>query len=173
MSQSCFFLGFLSQNSLWKLFTIHGYKGYLYWCVFGMWKVRFVTNRVVWWLDLVTWLSRESEPQVNCLARLEVLSCSTPAGVTLQLPCMLHICASFGDLPTASQSWYPVARLCWVYTLELFFTLSYILPLHNFHLNTRFLNAELQANWHGIKTIKWLNKFNLTIFPFGYSVTKP
>ena len=27
MSQSCFSLGFLSQNSLWKLSTFHGYKG--------------------------------------------------------------------------------------------------------------------------------------------------
>ena len=155
MSQSCFFLGFLSQNSLWKLFTIHGYKGYLYWCVFGMWKVRFVTNRVVWWLDLVTWLSRESEPQVNCLARLEVLSCSTPAGVTLQLPCMLHTCVSFDDLP--------VARPCWVHTFKLFFTLSHTLPLHDSHLITGFLNAGLQANWHVIKPTKWLIKFNLTI----------
>ena len=30
MSQSCFSLEFLSQNSLWKLFTFRGYKGYLY-----------------------------------------------------------------------------------------------------------------------------------------------
>ena len=27
MSQSWFFLGFLSQNSLWKLSTFNGYKG--------------------------------------------------------------------------------------------------------------------------------------------------
>ena len=27
MSQSCFSLGFLSQNSLWKLSTFLGYKG--------------------------------------------------------------------------------------------------------------------------------------------------
>ena len=31
MSQSCFSLGFLSQYSLWKLSTFHGYNGYLYW----------------------------------------------------------------------------------------------------------------------------------------------
>ena len=92
MSQSCFSLGFLTQNSLYKLSTIHGYKGYLFWCVFGMQKVRFVTNRVVWWLGLTTWLSRKSESRANCLAKLEVLSCNTPAGVTLQLPCMLHTC---------------------------------------------------------------------------------
>ena len=165
MSQSCFSLGFLSQNFLWKLSTIRGDMGSLYRCVFGMRKIRFVTNRVVWRFGLATWLSRESKPQANCLARLEVLSCSPSTGVTLQLPYMLHTCASFGDLPAMSP--------CWMHTLELFFTLSHTLPLHESHLNTWFLNAELQENWHIIKPTKWLIKFNLTISPFGYSVTKP
>ena len=31
VNQSCFSLEFLSQNSLWKLSFICGYKGYLYW----------------------------------------------------------------------------------------------------------------------------------------------
>ena len=104
MSQSCFSLGFLSQNILWKLSTIRGYKGYLYWCVFGMRKVRFVTNKVVWRLGLVTWLSHEFKQRANCLARLEILSYNAPAGVTLQLPCMLHTCTSFGDLPAARSN---------------------------------------------------------------------
>ena len=34
----------------------------------------------------------------------------------------------------------------WVHNLELFFTLSHTLPLHDSHLNTEFLNAELQVN---------------------------
>ena len=38
MSQSCFSLGFLSQNSLRKLSIIRGYKGHLCWCVF--WNVK-------------------------------------------------------------------------------------------------------------------------------------
>ena len=67
-----------------------------------MQKVRFVTNRVVWWLGLTTWLSRESKPRANCVDKLEVLSYSAPAGVTLQLPYMLHMCASFGDLQAMS-----------------------------------------------------------------------
>ena len=154
---------FFSQNSLWKLSTIRGYKGYLYWCVFGMRKVRFVTNRVVWRLGLAAWLSHEFEPWANCLARLKVLSCSALVGVILQLPYMVHTCASFGDLPVVSQPQDPVARNYWVHTFELFFILSHTLPLHEFHLNIRFLNAELQANWYGIKPTKWLNKFNLTI----------
>ena len=49
-----------------------------------------------------------------------------------------------------------------MHILELFFRLSYTLPLHDSHLNTGFLNAELQANWHGIKPTKWLIKFILT-----------
>ena len=55
----------------------------------------------------MTWLSRESKPRANCLAKLEVLSYSGLAGVTLQLPYMLHTCASFGDLQAASQSRSP------------------------------------------------------------------
>ena len=54
-----FFSRGFSQNSLWKLSIIRGYKGYLYWCVFGMQKVSFSHNRVVWRLDLVLRLSRE------------------------------------------------------------------------------------------------------------------
>ena len=49
-----------------------------------------------------------------------------------------------------------------MHTYELFFTLSHTLPLHESHLNTGFLNAELQVNWHGIKPTKCLIKFNLT-----------
>ena len=145
MSQSCFSLGFLSQNSLLKLSTIHGYKGYLYWCVFGMRKVSFSQTR---------W----SKSRANCLASLGLLSYSATASVNLQLPCMLHTCASFGDLLAAIQSRGPA----WVHTLEHFFTLSHTLPLHDSHLNTGFLNPELQANWHGIKPTRWLIKFNLT-----------
>ena len=121
-------------------------------------KFRFVTNRVVWRLGLATWLSRESKQQANCLARLEILSCSAPAGVTLQLHCMLHTCASFGDLLTVRSSHEALLSAhSWV-----FFTFSYTLPLHESHLNTEFLNAELQANWNGINPTKWLIKFNLT-----------
>ena len=49
-----------------------------------------------------------------------------------------------------------------VHCLEHFFTLSHTLPLHDSHLNTGFLSAELQANWYRIKPTKWLIKFNLT-----------
>ena len=61
------------------------------------------------------------------------------------------------------QSWV----LASVHSLEHFFILSHTIPLHNSHLNTGFLSAELQANWHGIKPTKWLIKFNLTVSNLG------
>ena len=92
MNQSCFSLGFLSQKSLWKLSTFRGYKG-LY--IEG-WernvKSQFFPNRVVWRLDLVTGLSREFKLWANDMASLGLLSCSATIGMTLQLPCMLHVC---------------------------------------------------------------------------------
>ena len=45
-----------------------------------------------------------NELQANCLIRLEVLSCSATVSVSLQLPCMLHTCASFGNLPVARSN---------------------------------------------------------------------
>ena len=75
-----------------------------------MQTVKFLTNKAFWQLDLMTGTSREFELRANYLARLEVLSCSALAGVSLQLPCVLHTCASFGDLPVTSQSRDPVAR---------------------------------------------------------------
>ena len=45
-----------------------------------------------------------NESRANCLARLEVLSCSATVGVTLQLPLHAsHLCHS-GDLPIARSS---------------------------------------------------------------------
>ena len=59
-----------------------------------------------------------------------------------------------------------------LHSLEHFFTLSHTLPLHDSHLNTRFLSVVLQANLSWNKANTWLIKFNLTISSFGYSVTK-
>ena len=58
----------------------------------------------------------------------------------------------------ACQSRVPTS----LHILEYFFTVSHTLSLHNSHLNIGFLSAEIQANWHGIKSTKWLIKFNLT-----------
>ena len=60
-------------------------------------KGHFSSNRAFLRLDLATRMSYEFETQANCLARLEDLSYSATIGMTLQLPCMLHTCATFGD----------------------------------------------------------------------------
>ena len=58
-----------------------------------------------------------------------------------------------------------------MHTLELFFTLFHTLPLYDSHLNTGFLNVELQANWHRIKPTKQLIKFNFTQIVMGSYVS--
>ena len=93
-----------------KLSTFRGCKGIIVGCMRNT-KSQLQPNRAFWWLELTTGTSREFESWVNCLARLEVLSCSAIVGVTLQLPCMLHTCATFGDSPVTSQSRDPVTRL--------------------------------------------------------------
>ena len=45
-----------------------------------------------------------------------------------------------------------------MHTLKLFFTLSHTLPLHDSHLNTGFLNAELQANLFQNKANKMIEQ---------------
>ena len=54
INQSCFSLGFLSQNSLWKLFTFRGYKGLYIERWEEMWKVSF--SQTGWSGDLASWL---------------------------------------------------------------------------------------------------------------------
>ena len=118
----------------------------------------FQPNRAFWRLDLATRTSCEFELRANCLARLEVLSCSALAGVTLLLPLHAsHVCHS-GDLPVASQSRDSLE----LHTSWDFFTLSHTVPLHNSHLNTRYLLAKLQASLARNKANTWLNNFNLT-----------
>ena len=99
MSQSCFSLGFLSQNSLWKLSTFRGYKG-IYSRVCMECEESVTTKQGV----LVTRARDWNESRANCLARLEVLSCSATAGMTLQLPLHAsHVCHS-GDFPVMRSS---------------------------------------------------------------------
>ena len=108
MSQSCFSLGFLSQNSLCKLSTFHGYKDIYSRVYEGCEKSVFI-NKAFWRLNLTTGMSRESEQWANCLARLEFLSRSVLAIMTLQLPCMLHTCATLATCQSRVsceiQSW--------------------------------------------------------------------
>ena len=146
MSQSCFFLGFLSQYSLWKLSIFCGYKGYLYCCENGMRRVRFFQNKAGWRLDLATWLSSEFKPWANRIAKLDFLSCSALTGVTVHLVCMLHSCASSGGLPVASQLRVPVASpYYFAQTWAFLHTLSHT-TLTWFPPKYRVTNCKLQAN---------------------------
>ena len=106
---SCFSLGFLSQNSLWKLSIFRGYEGYLYLCVFGIRRVRFFQNRAGWWLSLAIWLSRKFKPRTNWMASLDFLFYSASASMTLQLLSMLGMCATSGSLQAVSYQRGPVA----------------------------------------------------------------
>ena len=158
MIQSCFSLGFLSQNSLWKLSTIRGYKGYLYWCVFGMQKVSF--SQIEWSGDLASRLDWVVSLSCELTVWIDWKFCP----IVLQLAWLFSSSACFTRVPPLAtcQLWDPFARLYGVHTLELFFTLSHTLPLHDSYLNIGFLNVELQENWYGIKPTKWLINFNLT-----------
>ena len=126
-------------------------------------KSQFFPNRVVWRLDLMTGLSREFKPRDNGLASLRLLSYSATAGMTLQLPCMLHTCANFGGLPIASHP----RVFASLHNLEHFFTLSHSLSLHNSHLNTGLLIAKIQANLVQNKTNKIVDK----IQPYKMQIT--
>ena len=142
MNQSCFTLGFLSQNSLWKLSYFRRYEGYLYLGENGMWRVRFFKTG----LGLTAWLSREIQPRDNWTASCPILSCSAPTSMTLQLlaclACVQLLAACSRESPTRSTR----ESLFFLHTLEHFFTLSHSLPLQKSHLNIRLLIAEIQAN---------------------------
>ena len=106
LSQSCFSLGFLFQYSLWELSTFHGYKGYLYWREWNA-KSQVFQNRAGWRLGLAAWLSRKFQPRGNWTASLYFLSCSAPAGMTLQLlaclACIQYLTACSRKLPARSS----------------------------------------------------------------------
>ena len=90
---------FFSRVSLWKLSTFRGYKG-IYSRVYEECKESVTTKQ-----DILATRPRDwNESRANCLARLEVLSYSATASVTLQLSCRLHMCATFGDSLVARSS---------------------------------------------------------------------
>ena len=95
----CFSLKILSKSSLHfvgiRVFIV-GYMRNV--------KGQFSSNRAFWQLDLATGTSCEFESWANFLARLEVLSYSVPAVVTLQLSLHAsHVCHS-SDFPIARSS---------------------------------------------------------------------
>ena len=146
MSQSCFSLGFLSQNSLWKLLIFCGYKGYLYRSEKGMRRVSF--SIILWTGDLASRLDWVASPSRELTEWLVWTFCP----VVLQLAwlfifsacftCVHLLAAGKPQAPYEIQPRVPAS----LHNLEHFFTLSHTLPLHDSHLYTRLLVAKLQAN---------------------------
>ena len=87
-----------------------------------------------------------------------ILSCSAPAGVTLQLlACLAHeqlLAACNRESPVRSSR----KSLFFLNTLEHFFTLSHSLPLQESHLNTGLLITKIQANLARNKANKIVDK---------------
>ena len=81
MNQACFTLGFLSQNSLWKLSFICGYKGYIYTRVREECETSGFSKQG--WL--AAWPRDLTESRDNRMASCPILSCSAPASMTIQL----------------------------------------------------------------------------------------
>ena len=97
MNQSSCSLGFLSQNSLWKLSTFRGYKGIYSRVWVGMWKVIF--SKIGCFRDsLATGASRKNHSWNTRMPDYVLLSCDVTASLTLQLPAcfsrVLHFCES-------------------------------------------------------------------------------
>ena len=148
MNQSCFTPGFLSQNSLWKLSLICGYKGYLYWGERRMWNVRFFKTGLARGLaSRLDWVARSSR---EITIWPVVLFCP----VVLQLAWLFtfwhawHVCCIWR---LAAASLFFLAH-SWAFN-----TLSHSLPLQQTDLNTGLLNAEIQANFARNKTNKMVD----------------
>ena len=138
MSQSCFSLGFLSQNSLWKLSTFSGYKVYLYWSEKGMRRVSF--SITAWTGNLASRLNWVASPSCEITEWPDWTFCP----VVLQLAWRFSFFACFTcvHLLAACKPRVPAS----LHSFEHFFTLSHTLPLHDSHLNIGLLIAKLQAN---------------------------
>ena len=94
-------------------------------------------------------------------------SCCDPS-----FPCMLYMCATLASCQSWVNSEIQLQDSFDCTHLE-FSSHSLTQPLHKSHLNIGYLIAKIQENLVWNKANIWLNKFNLTISPFGYSVTKP
>ena len=141
-----FFLGFLSQNSLWKFSLNCGYKGIYIVGWEGMWKVIFcqigcsgsLTSRLGWVAssnrEQMAWPAWDFFPVMNSWCDASAFG-------------MLGTCASIWQFAAASHPWDPVASPCFfAHTWAILHTLSHILLLHDSYLNIGLLIAKIQAN---------------------------
>ena len=159
MNQSSFSLGFLSQNSLWKLSTFRGYKGLYIVGWKGIWKVNF--SQTVWSGDLASQLGWVASSSRELTAWLAWDFCL----VVQQLTWFFCSPACFTHVPTLAACQSRLTRESnressreSLHNLEHFFTLSHSLPLHDSHLNTGILIAKIQANLVKNKANKMVDK---------------
>ena len=96
----------LSKFSLEALFESWVYR-YIYSRVRRNVKSHILPNRVFWWLNLVTGLSREFKPQANGLANLELLSCNEQLAQRFSFWHAWHVCINLAacsrEPPTRSS----------------------------------------------------------------------
>ena len=158
MSQSYFSLGFLSQNSLWKLYSFRGYKGYIYYGESGMRRVNFFKTELDGGLaSRLDWVASSSHVVTEWPDW-------TFCPVVLQLAwrfrfsaCLAHVQLLATCKPRATRK-IQSRVLASLHNLEHFFTLSHTLLLHDSHLNTRLLIAKIQANLTRNKANKMVDK---------------
>ena len=141
-----FSLGFLSQNSLWKLSLNRGYKGIYIVGWEGMWNVIFCQTGCSGGLTLrLGWVVSSSCEQTAWPAWNFCLVVNSWCDASASG--MLGMCASIWGLATASHPRDPAMSPCFfAHTWAILHTLSHMLPLHDSHLNTGFLIAKIQAN---------------------------
>ena len=120
---------------------------------------------------LAAWLSCEFQPRGNWTISLYFLSCSAPAGMTLQLlACLACVQLLAACKPRATRE-IQSRVLASLHNLEHFFTLSHTLPLHDSHLNTGLLIAKIQANLPRNKANKMVDKiqpYNIYTYIYIY-----
>ena len=113
MNQSCFTLGFLSQNSLWKLSFFCGYKGYLYWSENGMWRVRFFKTGLARGLaSQLDWVASSSR-EITEWPVVLFFSYSAHLAWRFNFWHVWHVC-SFWRHAAASHPWDPAVSLCFL-----------------------------------------------------------
>ena len=119
-----------------------------------MWKVSF--SQIGWSGDLTSrlgWVASSSY-ELTAWPALDFLSFNAIAGMTLQLPCMLRMCANFGSESPVS----PAASLCILAQSWTFLHTLSLTTLHDSHLYTRLLIAKIQANLVQNKSNKMVDK---------------
>ena len=92
------------------------------------------------------------------MASCPILSCSVPAGMTLQLLACLARVQLLAACSCKSPARSSRESLFFLHTLEHFFTLSHLLPLKESHLNTGLLIAGIQKNLAWNKANKMVDK---------------